>query len=58
MRGRPKFDAYYQLLADETEKRVQAMIDVDRADVRKYSKESSFTRLEALLEMIDAKWAA
>jgi len=29
MRGRPTFDAYYQLLADETEKRVQAMIDVD-----------------------------
>ncbi len=34
------------------------MIDVDHADVRKYSKESSYTRLEALLEMIDAKRAA
>jgi len=34
------------------------MIDVDHADVRKYSKESTFTRLEALLEMIDARRAA
>ena len=34
------------------------MIDIDHADVRKYSKESTFTRLEALLEMIDAKRAA
>jgi len=34
------------------------MVDVDHADVRKYSKESTFTRLEALLEMIDAKRAA
>jgi benzoyl-CoA reductase/2-hydroxyglutaryl-CoA dehydratase subunit BcrC/BadD/HgdB len=31
------------------------MIDVDHADVRKYSKEASFTRLEALLETIDAR---
>lgn len=31
------------------------MIDVDHADVRKYSKESAFTRLEALLEIIDAR---
>ncbi|MGI6396785.1 MAG: 2-hydroxyacyl-CoA dehydratase subunit D [Desulfomonilia bacterium] len=30
------------------------MIDVDHADVRKYSEEAAFTRLEALLEMIDA----
>jgi len=34
------------------------MIDVDHADVRKYSKESTFTRLEALLETIDARRAA
>jgi benzoyl-CoA reductase/2-hydroxyglutaryl-CoA dehydratase subunit BcrC/BadD/HgdB len=33
------------------------MIDVDHADVRKYSEETAFTRLEALLEMIDAKRA-
>lgn len=34
------------------------MIDVDHADVRKYSKENTFTRLEALLETIDARQAA
>lgn len=28
------------------------MIDVDHADARKYSEESAFTRIEALLEMI------
>jgi len=33
------------------------MIDVDHADVRKYSEETAFTRLEALLEMIDARRA-
>ncbi len=33
------------------------MIDVDHADERKYSEEAAFTRLEALLEMIDAKRA-
>lgn len=32
------------------------MIDVDHADVRKYSR-AAFTRLEALLEMIDARRA-
>ncbi len=31
------------------------MIDVDHADVRKYSRESTFTRLEALVENIDMK---
>jgi len=31
------------------------MIDVDHADVRKYSEESTFTRIEALLELIDAR---
>jgi len=31
------------------------MIDVDHADMRKYSEEQSFTRIEALLEVIDAK---
>ena len=31
------------------------MIDVDHADVRKYSEEATFTRIEALLEIIDAK---
>lgn len=30
-------------------------IDVDHADVRKYSKENTFTRLEALIEAIDMK---
>lgn len=34
------------------------LIDVDHADARKYSKESTFTRLEALLEQIEAKRAA
>ena len=34
------------------------MIDVDHADARKYSKESTFTRLEALLEQIEARGAA
>jgi benzoyl-CoA reductase/2-hydroxyglutaryl-CoA dehydratase subunit BcrC/BadD/HgdB len=34
------------------------MIDVDHADARKYSKESTFTRLEALLEQIEARRAA
>lgn len=34
------------------------MIDVDHADVRKYSKEATFTRLEALLETIDFRRAA
>jgi benzoyl-CoA reductase/2-hydroxyglutaryl-CoA dehydratase subunit BcrC/BadD/HgdB len=33
------------------------MIDVDHADERKYSEEAAFTRLEALLEMIDANRA-
>jgi benzoyl-CoA reductase/2-hydroxyglutaryl-CoA dehydratase subunit BcrC/BadD/HgdB len=33
------------------------MIDVDHADVRKYSEETTFTRLEALIEMIDKKRA-
>jgi len=31
------------------------MIDVDHADVRKYSEEATFTRIEALLEIIDVK---
>jgi benzoyl-CoA reductase/2-hydroxyglutaryl-CoA dehydratase subunit BcrC/BadD/HgdB len=34
------------------------MIDVDHADVRKYSREATFTRLEALLETIDSRRAA
>jgi benzoyl-CoA reductase/2-hydroxyglutaryl-CoA dehydratase subunit BcrC/BadD/HgdB len=34
------------------------MIDVDHADIRKYSEESVFTRIEALLEVIDAKRGA
>ncbi|MFP4476626.1 MAG: 2-hydroxyacyl-CoA dehydratase subunit D [Desulfatibacillaceae bacterium] len=34
------------------------MIDVDHADARKYSEESAFLRLEALLEQIEAKRAA
>lgn len=34
------------------------VIEVDHADVRKYDKESSLTRLEALLETIDAQRAA
>ncbi len=34
------------------------MIDVDHADARKYSKSSTFTRLEALLEQIEARRAA
>jgi benzoyl-CoA reductase/2-hydroxyglutaryl-CoA dehydratase subunit BcrC/BadD/HgdB len=34
------------------------MIDVDHADVRKYSKEATFTRLEALIETIDSRRAA
>ncbi len=34
------------------------MIDADHADARKYSKGSTFTRLEALLEQIEAKRAA
>jgi benzoyl-CoA reductase/2-hydroxyglutaryl-CoA dehydratase subunit BcrC/BadD/HgdB len=34
------------------------MIDVDHADARKYSEKSTFTRLEALLEQIEAKRAA
>jgi benzoyl-CoA reductase/2-hydroxyglutaryl-CoA dehydratase subunit BcrC/BadD/HgdB len=34
------------------------MIDVDHADVRKYSKEATFTRLEALLETIESRRAA
>jgi benzoyl-CoA reductase/2-hydroxyglutaryl-CoA dehydratase subunit BcrC/BadD/HgdB len=33
------------------------MIDVDHADVRKYSEETAFTRLEALLEMIESRRA-
>ncbi len=33
------------------------MIDVDHADARKYSKESTFTRLEALLETIESRRA-
>ncbi len=31
------------------------MIDVDHADVRKYSEEAAFARIEALLERIDAR---
>ncbi len=31
------------------------MIDVDHADVRKYSEEQAFTRIEALLELIEAR---
>jgi benzoyl-CoA reductase/2-hydroxyglutaryl-CoA dehydratase subunit BcrC/BadD/HgdB len=31
------------------------MIDVDHADVRKYSESAAFLRIEALLEMIDAR---
>jgi hypothetical protein len=31
------------------------MIDVDHADMRKYRKEQSFTRIEALVEVIDAR---
>lgn len=31
------------------------MIDVDHADVRKYSEETALTRLEALLEMIESR---
>ena len=31
------------------------MIDVDHADMRKYSEEQSFTRIEALLELIEAR---
>ena len=31
------------------------MIDIDHADVRKYSEEATFTRIEALLEVIEAK---
>ena len=31
------------------------MIDVDHADVRKYTEESVFSRIEALLELIDVK---
>ncbi len=34
------------------------MIEVDHADVRKYSKESTFTRLEALMETIAARRGA
>lgn len=34
------------------------MIDVDHADVRKYSREGTFTRLEALIENIDMKRSA
>jgi benzoyl-CoA reductase/2-hydroxyglutaryl-CoA dehydratase subunit BcrC/BadD/HgdB len=34
------------------------MIDVDHADVRKYSKEATFMRLEALLETIDSRCAS
>jgi benzoyl-CoA reductase/2-hydroxyglutaryl-CoA dehydratase subunit BcrC/BadD/HgdB len=34
------------------------MIDVDHADVRKYSREGTFTHLEALLETIDSRRAA
>ena len=34
------------------------MIDVDHADARKYSRESTFTRLGALLEQIESKRAA
>ncbi len=34
------------------------MIDVDHADVRKYSEEGAFTRIEALLERIDRKRTA
>jgi hypothetical protein len=31
------------------------MIEVDHADVRKYSEESAFIRFDALLETIEAK---
>jgi len=34
------------------------MIDVDHADVRKYSEDTAFVRMEALLETIDTKRAA
>ena len=34
------------------------MIDVDHADVRKYSEENAFLRLEALIEQIDGRAAA
>jgi len=34
-----------------------AMIEVDHADVRKYSEENAFLRIEALLERIDAQRA-
>lgn len=51
----------YSLMQMDQMKRIReslsipcVMIDVDHADVRKYSEETAFTRLEALLEMIDA----
>lgn len=34
------------------------MVEVDHADARKYSREATFTRIEALLEAIDARRAA
>lgn len=52
----------YSVMQMDMMKRVTArldvpcvMIDVDHADIRKYSEEQSFTRIEALLEIIDAK---
>jgi benzoyl-CoA reductase/2-hydroxyglutaryl-CoA dehydratase subunit BcrC/BadD/HgdB len=55
----------YSLMQMDQMKRIReetgvpcVMIDVDHADVRKYSEETAFTRLEALLEMIDAHRAA
>ncbi len=51
----------YSLMQMDQMKRIReeldipcVMIDVDHADERKYSEEAAFTRLEALLEMIDA----
>jgi benzoyl-CoA reductase/2-hydroxyglutaryl-CoA dehydratase subunit BcrC/BadD/HgdB len=51
----------YSLMQLDQMRRIQneigipcVMIEVDHADERKYSEEAAFTRLEALLEMIDA----
>jgi benzoyl-CoA reductase/2-hydroxyglutaryl-CoA dehydratase subunit BcrC/BadD/HgdB len=52
----------YSLMQMDLMKRVQehldipaVMIDVDHADLRKYNEETAFTRIEALLEAIDAR---
>ncbi|MGD0276558.1 MAG: 2-hydroxyacyl-CoA dehydratase family protein, partial [Syntrophales bacterium] len=52
----------YSLLQMDLMKRVTeqlcipaVMIDVDHADLRKYNEETAFTRIEALLEAIDAR---